>query len=95
MSMTKRISGVHSRRLIGRALAWLQARGWSTGETKLPTPDGSHGWKIEATDRNGQSIIVSASTQSGVWDLACRKVGQLSLERCGAYSSDCSRPMQD
>jgi len=77
MTATYRVTGTHSRRLIGRACQWLRQRGWSAGESKLHDSEGSLCWKVEASDAGGQSVIASASSQSGAWDLACRMVGRL------------------
>ena len=80
MRTTRRVTGANSRLLIGRALAWLRARGWSAGET-LDTSARPQRWKVDATHHSGQSISASAATRSGAWDVACRRVGRLPPSR--------------
>jgi hypothetical protein len=75
------VTGVNSRQLIHRASSWLQARGWSASQTALRAPDGLPRWRVDAIHRDGQTISVSAATQSGAWEIVCRKVGQLAPGR--------------
>ncbi len=79
--MIRRVTGVHSRLLIRRAIQWLQARGWSAGEATLNVSDRVPRWKVDATHTNsGETLSVSATTPSGAWEIACRKVGRLSTD---------------
>ncbi len=77
MRTAKRVTGVNSRSLIRRVLRWLHARGWSAGEAISRGPDGLPRWNVDATHHSGQTIRASATTRSGAWEFACRKVGQV------------------